>query len=257
MSINIISIAAENPVLVCEYGSSELIYSPKEAVDYLINVFGYWNGDGDNYSFEELLTLSEPYLQYALEQLEKRIPEALRRIVSEVEEQTICEVDGIPSDLFREMFGSPDGEIARSKRKRGGARKRKGVVLQTDEECAEFAKLVDNLRPLWKYLTDFFEREGYDLDSQEAVKLTPKYKTLSSSCKEIPQRLINEARLREVHKDRGQKIPREIQPQGLAFKHAAHELGFAHKYKYDTLKKRYERGNRALEHKLSVLSLQP
>jgi hypothetical protein len=179
------------------------------------------------------------------------------KIIEDLAEAFGCQISEIPSDLLGSIFKAIFGDCKRLKKKRGGARKRKNIWLETDEECAEFAKLVDGLRPLWTYLIKYFEWVGYDSDNEEAVKGTTKYKVLSVSSKEVPQKLINEARRREVLKEEGRKIPPQIQPRGLALAHAAHELGFADKYKYETLKKRYERGKRALELSTSELSLKP
>jgi hypothetical protein len=178
-------------------------------------------------------------------------------VIEDLAEAFGCQISEIPSDLLGGIFKAMFGNCKQLKKKRGGARKRKDVWLETDKECAGFAQLVDSLRPLWTYLIKFFEQEGYDLDKQEAVRRTSKFRDLSHSFTEVPKKLINQARRRENLKDNKEKIPRDIQPLGLAFKHAAHEMKCPDKYKYDTLKKRYERGKRVLAQGATELSLQP
>jgi hypothetical protein len=179
------------------------------------------------------------------------------KVIEDLAEGFGCQISEIPSDLLGGIFKAMFGNCKRLKKKRGGARKRNNIWLETDEECAQFAELVDGLRPLWTYLIQFFEWAGFDSDNEDAVKGTAKYKALSVSVKEVPKKLINEARRREALKESGRKIPPQIQPRGLALAHAAHELGFADKLKYETLKKRYGRGKRALGLNTSELSLQP
>jgi hypothetical protein len=119
----------------------------------------------------------------------------------------------------------------------GGAR-REPADFRADEECAEFARRVNERRPLWKYILKFFEQNGYDAGCPNMLKQSSHFKSLSQNCADVPDDL-----LKSVFRRKKKTAP-EYSPLGFALKHAYLSLGIDRKYHFETLKKRYLRGKK-------------
>lgn len=122
---------------------------------------------------------------------------------------------------------------------RGGARKPSGY-FRTLEDFIRFTNKVDELLPLWKEVTKYFERESYDAGCVNSVKNLAWFKSLSKDCDRIPDDLLN--RVFKRQSDGGD----EFWPIAFAIEHACQELSIKKKngssYTLSTLKQYYDRG---------------
>lgn len=121
----------------------------------------------------------------------------------------------------KKSFGLPTGH--------GGSR-RKATQLKSPAELKELVRIVDDLHELWKYTTEFFERNDYEAGCVEMIKASSGFKRLSKQYS-VPGDL-----LKKVFKRKSSRKP-ELEPLNLAIEHVRLALNI--KLKPNTVKARY------------------
>jgi hypothetical protein len=108
------------------------------------------------------------------------------------------------------------------RRGQGGAN-RKSKNFKTEDEIKQFASKTEELRPLWEYITAYFERNDYDAGCAESVRLQEHFRELSEPCLEVSNDLLKDVFRRKS--EGGEKL----WPIAFALKHACHELNIINK----------------------------
>ena len=153
--------------------------------------------------------------------------ENLRRIANglspleNVDKGLINHVLGAFNKSTKQSFGLPTGH--------GGSR-RKATQLKSSAELKELVRVIDDLRKLWKYVTNFFENNNYEGGCVEMIKVSSEFKRLSKKYS------VTDASLRKVYKRKSSRKP-ELEPLSLAIEHARHELNI--ELKPNTIKAQY------------------
>jgi hypothetical protein len=153
--------------------------------------------------------------------------EKLRRIANglspleNVDEGLIKHILDAFEKSTKKSFGLPTGH--------GGSR-RKATQLKIPAELKELVRIVDNLHELWKYTTEFFERNDYESGCVEMIKASSGFKRLSK------QYLVPGDLLKKVFKRKSSRKP-ELEPLNLAIEHVRLVLNI--KLKPNTVKARY------------------
>jgi hypothetical protein len=125
--------------------------------------------------------------------------------------------------------------------KHGGARKRKGGSLDTEDELKQFARITNEVQPTWVSILKFVKEQGYASDALEALKVKTFFKELNKKYP-VPTKLLVEIFKRETS---GEK---EFSPQGFAFKHAYRFMRPNGKLPgYSTLRRKYNEGKDMLK----------
>jgi hypothetical protein len=122
----------------------------------------------------------------------------------------------------------------------GGAN-RQSEYAWDDEKYMQFARKVSNLRPLWDYITNFFQRERYDAGCSQAIKRLSEFERLSEEARDVPEDL-----LRKVFRRKSESGPKNT-PLAFALEHARRECGIDYEYQFDALHAAYKKGNRLLK----------
>jgi hypothetical protein len=153
--------------------------------------------------------------------------EKLRRIANglspleNVDEGLIKRILDAFEKSTKKSFGLPTGH--------GGSR-RKATQLKSPAELKELVRIVDDLHELWKYTTEFFERNDYEAGCVEMIKASSGFKRLSKQYS-VPGDL-----LKKVFKRKSSRKP-ELEPLNLAIEHVRLVLNI--KLKPNTVKARY------------------
>ncbi len=163
---------------------------------------------------------------------------------------TLIAVDALkPKDATKVIDGLMKTLVKKSKvqmnaPKRGGKRgESEPEYFTTDDRLRKYAEVVNSVRPLWVFITDYFKLKGHSLEIKEEMREEARFKNLTTFCSEVPDRLLENARQRRYKLDSRKK--KEYSPLGLALRHASIELNVP-PYEYETLKKRYYQGRTLL-----------
>jgi hypothetical protein len=233
-----------------KFGSFQYNYYWEPAMQFFSDYFATEDYDQEGADESDYANYAEERL---LELLQQRLTSLLDQTVHEVVVSTLSRFKAVSSKeasaLVRQAIASETREIKRRMRApgRGGARPRKNVFLETNDELKKFATLVQEAQPLWKYICGFLKYEGYESQSIAAMKFTAKFERLSKSVRPVPDKVLRLALGGRIGFERGLKIPRQYQPLALAMKHACLKLNASCEYSHDTLKKRLSKGKKLLE----------
>jgi hypothetical protein len=89
---------------------------------------------------------------------------------------------------------------------------------KNEENQRAFIAKVEELRPLWNFITAFFKEDHYDADCPKRLKVNSRFQDLSRACTKDFDDLI-----RKVF-DRKNKGGKNLWPKSFALQHAAREL---------------------------------
>lgn len=239
-----------------DYGWLESKYFPDRAVEHFVNTFAkHVAGDNvNNPDYIDAPSRYSPYVAYASQLLERyakqELEQALKNLVLKIEVQTLIAVEGKEPkeatkaiDKLVQNFAK-ETKVQLSAPKHGGVRRqRKNFV--TDGELATFAKTVNSLRPLWEFITRYFQQYGHDLTGKDKIKTDKKFIDLSRFTT-VPNSLLDKARRRTNMYLPGKNQNIALEPLGLALEHARLELSIG-PYAVETLRKRYTEGKKILK----------
>lgn len=132
-----------------------------------------------------------------------------------------------------------------SKRRGPGGPNRKSKNFNEDEDFKQFFRKTEELRPLWRFITDYFERNDYDAGCAASVRMQERFKELSKTCINVPNNLLK--KIFERKASGGEKLS----PIAFALEHAYCEIKINRQNgnipSYWTLKTYYDRGKKLLD----------
>jgi hypothetical protein len=130
----------------------------------------------------------------------------------------------------------------------GGKRGRKG--FWDAEKALTFYRTVEALPrhgadklQMWEYARDTLRDNDYDHETIQFLLGRPAFA-------DVPEGLLKEAaKVWRQYDDNWDSLPPEKSPQGFAFRHACHKLGYPDDAPYNTLRTKYYEGKKASENK--------
>jgi hypothetical protein len=128
---------------------------------------------------------------------------------------------------------------------RGGSRKVKSTLAWDVEKTKQFYQAVQSFpriskKPLWEYAQKQLSENDYDATTIDWLKSHPAFA-------DSPENLLKEAAtIWHSLEEEGKNIPAKSKPLAFAFRHACHKLGYSEQA-YNTLRKRYYEGKKAVE----------